>query len=94
MISEFGQVLTFLFIAESLRISAIFFESDNLMIECDICWKKFDDKNSAKRTRNQAQFYDNVDVVGDDRERQLWMRKSGALDVAAHRHFDKQRCIE
>lgn len=79
----------------SLRFSQIFPRA----IICDDLiqgtWeKKLDDKNCAKRMRNQARFYDNVDVVGDDRERQLWMRKSGTLDVAAHRHSDKQRCIE
>lgn len=57
------------------------------------------EKNSTiKILRNERgikrSFTIMLDVVGDDRERQLWMRKSGALDVAAHRHFDKQRCIE
>lgn len=46
---------------------------------------KFDNKKkSAKRKRNQARLYDNVGVVGDDREGQLWVRKNGASDVAAH----------
>lgn len=71
----------------------MFPKRDNLMVRCsarDV--GKLDDKNPAKRMRNQAWLYDNVGVLGDDREGQLWMRKSGAADVVAHRRSDKQCC--